>query len=478
MKLLPTNPLFQQDHFGLAISQNALRAISVSSGSKLVKSMAEVPIPATIIDHRITDKQVLVDALKKIQLDGKFSSRYVSVILPDDHSFSRLYQLPKINFDEVTEAISWQIEKIFPLPKNDIYFDWKLIRQNEDGTLTVLVVALGKTLLDDLVEVFEQAGIRAISFEPAASSITRIISNTDESTILIQINQTGSSVTLVENQLSTLTVTNRFETGLDTNQAFQKTKQSVQELLLFRQSHYKNTTNSQTLPVAFLTGESATQELAAWLTNFLKIDVKLLEIPGISPAYHEAFAAASESIFSPQSHLSINLLPEVLQNIYNQSLKYKQMSTIFQSSLVMLLLAVGLVGTTFATLFFMVSTSQAQLLVSDSNTNNQIYDTKKVAVLNQTSSTILELFPVKTTPVDYFKDIYETTPKSVSLTKVDYVKDKNQIVLIGRSETRGELLRYKSLLENLDIFSDIVVPIQSLVTSEKVDFSITLILKK
>ena len=472
MKFLPTNPLFQQDHFGLSISQNALRAVAITSG-KTIRSQAEVLLNSNILDHGILDKPALTAALTKLLSQGKFTTSYTCVILPDNHSFSRLHTLPKIDFEDITEALSWQIEKIFPLPKQEIYFDWKLIAQNQTE-LTVLVVALNKTLLDDLVEIFEQIGIRAISFEPAASVLTHILPSQDRAatSILAQINQSGSSATLIENGLSTLTVTNRFEAGTDTNISLQRTNQSIQELLSFYSLHHDQSA-PPVAPPAYLTGESATVELADWFKDNLKINMSLMQIPGTTPAFHEAYAAAASSILPPQSHQNINLLPGNLQNIYNHALKYKQLLTTFQISLVILVLAIASIAAAFAALIFAEGKANAQLVSLDAAAATPTYDTKLVAALNQNSTAITTLFPLKTTPLEVFRTIDKVTPSTINLASITFTKDKNTFILIGRALTREELLRYKSLLASADTFKEVIVPLQSLETTENVDFSIS-----
>jgi len=472
MNLLPKHLIFDQHYFGLSISQNSVRAISINS-DKTIKSQAEVQLPPNVLDHGVLQKEPLTLALKQIVSQGNFSTNFTAVTIPDIYSFSRLYTLPKISLPEVTEAITWQIEKIFPLPKDQIYFDWKLI-STEEGQLTVLIVALHKRLLDDLISIFEIVGVKPISFEPAASALARVITTPSKDPyILIESSLTGTSTTLIDNQLSTLTVTHKFETAVDNNQLLQKITQSTNELVHYYVS--KHTTPPQNLQV-FITGEIINPQLINWLNNYLTIKIKLLEIPGVSTAFHQAFAAASTSVLPPPSEQSINLLPEKLQEVFDASLEKKKVISAVSLGLVLLGIALAITVSTFIFALINIQKASNQIQALDNITSQSALDTKRAAAVNNASAALVRLFPLKNSPVNYLSELTSLVPSDVIINNFSYTKDKKVLIVTGHADSRTSLLAFKDSLNASKLFTNINVPLESLEKPFNVDFSITLTL--
>ena len=122
---LPNLFLPKKVHFGLSIGRVSIRGVEVNRQGKAV-AFAEMRLPEGTFDAGVlVKKDVFVQALKQLLVKGKFSTAYVSVCFSEIFAYTREYQLPQINQEDIYEAISWHIQELFPYPAREIYYDWR-----------------------------------------------------------------------------------------------------------------------------------------------------------------------------------------------------------------------------------------------------------------------------------------------------------------------------------------------------------------
>lgn len=472
MKLLPHSSLFKQPYFGISLHKDSIRAVSIAS-DKTMNAASQVVISPDVYDHGIIKMPEFISAMKTLISQADFHTNFAAITIPDIYSFSRLHTIPKIELSEISEAIGWQIEQIFPLPKSEIYFDWKLINQTE-SSLTVLVVALRKALLDDLVSVSDAVGIKPISFEPASSALARVVkSPQDNISLVIEINQLGIATTLIENQLSILTITHELNLQQDTNLLVQKVNQSIAEIKNFYISKNKTLNNP---PTIYLTGESINDQITNWLSQSINLPLQVLPLPQVPPSHHQAYAAAATQVYPPESELSINLLPTKLQQLFDASLKKRQIITTLQICFGLLFLSLTLACVGFFFCLIKIQAANQTILSLENKPINYQFDTKQLAALNKSSGVIVRLFNLKTTPVDFIETIYSLLPPDFVIDNYIYSKEKNSLVLIGTAPTRPKLMDFKDQLKKTKKFADVRLPLESLEKQTNVNFSMSLIL--
>ena len=125
------------------------------------------------IKHEEEVVKVLQNAFAKPQY-GKLTTRHVVCSLPEEHSFTRVIQLPKMNMSEAKEAIKWEIEQNIPMAISDVYYDWQLVPLEQKGIehQDVLISAAPRTIVDGYVSVIKKCGFipRALEVESVAVS--------------------------------------------------------------------------------------------------------------------------------------------------------------------------------------------------------------------------------------------------------------------------------------------------------------------
>ena len=475
--LLPKS-LFLEKYFGLSLNHSSLRAISIGHNKK-IEATSHVQLEPRVFGQNNIDSPRLKKALSDLISGGNFPE-YVSVTIPEYHSFTRSYDLPKIDSHEISEALEWQVEKIFPIPKSEIYFDWKLLSETETG-ITILVVAMHKSILDQLIQVFEESGLKAVSFEPSASAVARTIIQDNPSkstTILIEINPAGSSATLIHDNTASLTITNQFDQTGDQNQiraALQVTGQSIQSLInYFQKNHTKSTEPIKLL----LTGESTSPELAEYIKQNLNLDVEVLNINDVQSQFHQAYAAATTVIQPTNIGESVNLLPDKLRQRY-QSLRIRQgVNRRLQPAVLVLLISIAI---SFANYFFTRSNLQAleqTLILAQSSLPGTNFKQSDVSILNKNSRAINQFFKAKTTPANVIDQVLESIDTSITLRSFTFDSSNKLLTLSGVANDRTTLLDLKFNLESMEDIENVVLPLESLEKPSNIDFTIITTLKQ
>ncbi|MFH1129387.1 MAG: type IV pilus assembly protein PilM [Patescibacteria group bacterium] len=184
------NIIFQKSYknlqaFGLDISDSSIKIAQLKksgNGFKLI-SHNRVSIPSGIIkEGEIEKDQELVDLIKKTikEIKGKkLKSNYAICSLPEQHSFIKIIQMPKMTMAELESAIKWEAEANIPFPLNEVYMDWQIIKQEDNiDHFDILINAVPKKIIDKYLEVLRKADIEPIVFETESiASIRSLIKN-------------------------------------------------------------------------------------------------------------------------------------------------------------------------------------------------------------------------------------------------------------------------------------------------------------
>jgi type IV pilus assembly protein PilM len=75
---------------------------------------------------------------------------------------------------EIADALPWELEQDIPVPIDQVYMDWQMIRENEDK-LDVLVTATPRDYADMLIESLEIAGLIPVALELESQATARAL---------------------------------------------------------------------------------------------------------------------------------------------------------------------------------------------------------------------------------------------------------------------------------------------------------------
>lgn len=469
---LPFIPALKGDNFGLALNTNSIRVVTLSEQG-VVQARGELISQEPLIEGEQLHIDRFSAALKKLLEEQRIREKYVTVCIPEKYAFSREYELPHLASDEIREALLWRIETIFPFSKNEIYWDYKVLTQDKEQ-IRVLITAIPKKIIEGLREGLQTAALLPMGFEPSAAILTRMIPPQSEQVVILELNNANSLATLVVNGTSTLTTTTNYTPETPPQTVLADILGSINSLIL----HLKQRQLPETEVKLYLTGEKASEQMAGFIGQQMKMPAELMALPGIEPAFNLAYLAAKQPSTPPENDTSINLLPPALNQFY-------QAQALFAFSKRVKYLAIG-AGVTAAgvalAVLGLISLMQMQLnlaleagkQVTEPVTVGQI---NIVKLMNQAQN-LVKLYPAKESPEHLLSALLEMTPDSIVLTKIGYSTAKNTFELMAMAPGREAILQYKEVLEQQEAVESVHLPLTSLQSRDMTEFALSVTFKK
>jgi type IV pilus assembly protein PilM len=174
--------------FGLDIGHGSLKVMQVSqttaSGVPRVTGYGFTNFDKSAQqDGVIVQPEIIAKAayeLFKDGLIGDISTRRVSMALPAYRTFTRLMQLPKLQDTELKEAVELEAEQYISIPLEELYLDYEIVRETEEG-IELFLVAVPRNIVDSYVGLSQILGLEAVLIEPTLSSSGRLFTITDNS---------------------------------------------------------------------------------------------------------------------------------------------------------------------------------------------------------------------------------------------------------------------------------------------------------
>ncbi|MCR4322758.1 MAG: type IV pilus assembly protein PilM [Candidatus Azambacteria bacterium] len=194
----------ESDAVGLDISDETFKFVQLKKGRHgfALAAFGEGDFPKElIVSGEVKQEAEVVKILKDAfarPLYGKLTARHIVCSLPEEHSFTRVIQLPKMSMSEAKEAIKWEIEQSIPMGINDVYYDWQLVEMEQQGVghQDVLISAAPRKIVDGYVSVIKKCGFipRALEVESVAVSRSLVKDlKTDAPVLLVDIGATRTS---------------------------------------------------------------------------------------------------------------------------------------------------------------------------------------------------------------------------------------------------------------------------------------------
>ena len=201
---MPEFLTLKPEAFGIDISDLSLKIIKLKRkrGVLGLACFGETKIkPGIIKEGEIKDEKalgkIIRNALAKVKGE-KLNTKYVIASLPEQKAFLRVIQMPKMNREELRDAIPFEAENYIPLPIEKTYLDFQvippLLEKKQDLTQQVLIIAFPKSEVDSYLSLLKKAGLQPKVFETKSMAISRALINKNEANeapvVLIDLGET------------------------------------------------------------------------------------------------------------------------------------------------------------------------------------------------------------------------------------------------------------------------------------------------
>lgn len=194
---------------GVDIGSSGIRAVvlrGTGGGAPQLITYGEIAV-----DPKISSSDSPADVQKVSQAVGELTRKLgvgnVNVVagISGNEGFASVVTMPAISEKEVGGALELQSDKYFPLPIDEINYDWQIVGKSPDGkNMSVFVASAPKKVSEKTARVIEGAGLRidAIEVNPLASTRSLATDQPMDNTamLIVDIGHSNTEITLVQNQ--------------------------------------------------------------------------------------------------------------------------------------------------------------------------------------------------------------------------------------------------------------------------------------
>lgn len=177
--------------FGLDIGSTSIKVVQLGKQGDSFTLLAAgiTPTPANGLGtENQQDLETVAQAVKKLVVDTKITTREVSLSLPESKVYTRLINLPLLTDEEVSSAIAWQAEPYIPIPVAEASLEHQVVGRTQPqggnpGRTDVLLIAAPKILIKKYLDVAGMVGLTPVSVVSESIALTSV--SLSEQTVLL-----------------------------------------------------------------------------------------------------------------------------------------------------------------------------------------------------------------------------------------------------------------------------------------------------
>ena len=161
---------------GVSIEERALKFLFFDKTPNKIKNFLFFPLKPGVIEEGILKKpeelKILVQSLRK-----KIKSKKIFIILtlPSSNFYINLFTLPSLEEKMLEDAILFNLQTNAPLPLEEAYYDWEILKENSQGEVEIFSALGIKNNIDQYLEIFEFSGFKVVAVEPYCLSLGRTL---------------------------------------------------------------------------------------------------------------------------------------------------------------------------------------------------------------------------------------------------------------------------------------------------------------
>ena len=165
---------------GLDIGSSMVKAVELKIKGKgkefELSHLGTANLPSeSIVQGAFLNSSAIVDTIREAFENGKIRTRNVAAAVSGHSVIVKKVSLPAMTRDELDEQVRWEAEQYIPFDVNEVNLDFQILQGGEggdsDGQMEVLLVAAKKDLIDDYVQVIQEAGLMPVAIDVAAFAV-------------------------------------------------------------------------------------------------------------------------------------------------------------------------------------------------------------------------------------------------------------------------------------------------------------------
>lgn len=190
---------------GLDISSTGVKLMSIDPKKWLVNGYGSLDLDPQKIRESLDNNDItyLADNIKSLLADkviGNVTSNRVAITVPTARSYTRTFTLPASAEKSLDEAVVLEAEQYIPIPVSTLYIDYQVIERSRK-TITVLMSAVSKVIVDGITRAVEAAGLVPVLIEPSINAVGRVLTVTEDGslpTIIVDIGPAATDIAILD----------------------------------------------------------------------------------------------------------------------------------------------------------------------------------------------------------------------------------------------------------------------------------------
>jgi type IV pilus assembly protein PilM len=156
---------------------------------------ATLPLePGLVKDGVIMDPLTVGRRISELMAAHGIDEKKVSISLSGIHSIYRVVNVPKLPKNLLEEAANREMERVMPVPLNELYTSWQAISVSDIETI-ICLVGLPRNTVDAMLEALKQAGLQPEAMDVRPLAVARVADERDA--IIVNAEQTGFDIAVV-----------------------------------------------------------------------------------------------------------------------------------------------------------------------------------------------------------------------------------------------------------------------------------------
>jgi type IV pilus assembly protein PilM len=168
----------------LDIEDTSIRIMSVAG--RQVQTAASLPLePGLVHDGVIIDPATVGRRIGELMAAQGITERKAVVSISGIHSIYRVVNIPKLPKNLMDEAAKREMERLMPVPLNELYTSWQAINVSDIDTV-ICLVGMPRSTVDAMLETLRQAGLQAEVMDVRPLALARVADERDALIINVQ----------------------------------------------------------------------------------------------------------------------------------------------------------------------------------------------------------------------------------------------------------------------------------------------------
>lgn len=170
-------------NIGLDLGTHSIKVVELkqTNSSPLITNFAVFESEKLLFDLNVPEKlDFYVSKLRDYFSSVSFNSSDVNLTIPDSEVFLSVREFPKMSIPDLRNHINLQAQEIFPENINSLSYDLRILEEEKDGNIEVLIIAAKKHRIEQYIDILKRCDLTPMVIESRCISNSRIIDSYDK----------------------------------------------------------------------------------------------------------------------------------------------------------------------------------------------------------------------------------------------------------------------------------------------------------